>query len=247
MAKSTNRKAKPVKQEDPMNGAMKFFLAGCVAELYLLIVRRFYLNGTALQQIAWYDYYLKIFIAIGAVVLVLGAGLFYLRKQDKKKRSLGLIVAACGAFLLLSSAMVLRSMSSLSLLIVVVPVLMIFGLLWSLYDRECALALTLLGASLLALWVCRRAMNSIYLGTYVKIAVVLYIILAAAVALLLKSGKLVKLIPANANPTSVYVASGLSILAMVAALVSTTVAYYVMWLLAVVVFALAVYYTVKQL
>ena len=32
-----------------------------------------------------------------------------------------------------------------------------------------------------------------------------------------------------------------------AALVSTTVAYYVMWVLAIVVFALAVYYTVKQL
>lgn len=247
MAKNTNKKAKPVKQDDPMNGAMKFFLAGCVAELYLLIVRRFYLNGTAVQQIAWYDYYLKIFMAIGAVVLLLGVGLFYLRKQDKKKRSLGLITAVCGAFLLLSNAMVLWSMSSLSLLIVAVPVAMIFGLLWALYDRECALALSLLGASLLALWVCRRAMNSIYLGTYVKIAVVLYIIFAAAVALLLKSGKLSKLIPANANPTSVYVASGLSILAMVAALISTTIAYYVMWLLAIVVFALAVYYTVKQL
>ena len=186
-------------------------------------------------------------VIIGAVVLLLGVGLFYLRKQDKKKRSLGLITAVCGAFLLLSNAMILWSMSSLSLLIIAVPVAMIFGLLWALYDRECALALSLLGASLLALWVCRRAMNSIYLGTYVKIAVVLYIIFAAAVALLLKSGKLSKLIPANANPTSVYVASGLSILAMVAALISTTIAYYVMWLLAIVVFALAVYYTVKQL
>ena len=34
---------------------------------------------------------------------------------------------------------------------------------------------------------------------------------------------------------------------MASALVSITVAYYAMWILAMVVFALAVYYTVKQL
>ena len=34
---------------------------------------------------------------------------------------------------------------------------------------------------------------------------------------------------------------------MLAALFSTAIAYYTMWILAIVVFALAVYYTVKQL
>ena len=47
MPKNPNRK--PVNRDEPMTGAMKFFLAGCVAELYLLIVRRFYVNGTAVQ------------------------------------------------------------------------------------------------------------------------------------------------------------------------------------------------------
>ena len=41
MAKNSGRTPKPVKREDPMTGAMKFFLAGLVAELYLLIIRRF--------------------------------------------------------------------------------------------------------------------------------------------------------------------------------------------------------------
>ena len=40
MSKNPNKKA--VQKDEPMNGAMKFFLAGCVAELYLLIIRRFY-------------------------------------------------------------------------------------------------------------------------------------------------------------------------------------------------------------
>ena len=46
MAKNPNRKGRASrKRDEPMNGAMKFFLAGCVAELYLLIIRRFYVNA----------------------------------------------------------------------------------------------------------------------------------------------------------------------------------------------------------
>lgn len=55
MAKNPNKKVAP--KDEPMNGAMKFFLAGCVAELYLLILRRFYINADSeLTRIAWYDH-----------------------------------------------------------------------------------------------------------------------------------------------------------------------------------------------
>ena len=67
------------------------------------------------------------------------------------------------------------------------------------------------------------------------------------VALLAKQGKLKRLLPASADLLPVYVACGLSAAAMLGALFNTTVAYYAMWALAIVVFALAVYYTVKQL
>ena len=59
-------------------------------------------------------------------------------------------------------------------------------------------------------------------------------------------GKL-RVLPVDADVLPVYVACGLSAAAMAAALVSTTVAYYAIWALAIVAFALAVYYTVKQL
>ena len=53
MAKNPNKKVAP--KDEPMNGAMKFFLAGCVAELYLLILRRFYINADSeITRIAWY-------------------------------------------------------------------------------------------------------------------------------------------------------------------------------------------------
>lgn len=246
MPKNPNSKSKPVKRDEPMTGAMKFFLAGCVAELYLLIVRRFYVNGNLEQVVAW-DGYLVVFAGIGLAVLAVGLVLGILWRGDKKKRVIGWSVFAAGAFLALSSFLIHRNMSTLTLLSVVVPVAMLLGILWSLYDRECALALTALGISLIVLWVCRRAMNNLSYGIYIKAAAVLYIVILAAAALLIKNGKLRKLLPAHADPMPLYVACGLSVAAIAVALISTTVAYYAMWALAIVVFALAVYYTVRQL
>ena len=45
MSKNPVSKSKPVKRNEPMHNALKFFLAGCVAEIYLLVIRRFYVNG----------------------------------------------------------------------------------------------------------------------------------------------------------------------------------------------------------
>ena len=86
MPKNPNHRSKPVKRDEPMTGSMKFFLAGCVAELYLLVVRRCYVNGNAQQQINWYDRYLWILAGLGAVILVLGIFLSAMWKADTKKR-----------------------------------------------------------------------------------------------------------------------------------------------------------------
>ena len=242
-----NPNSKPVKRDEPMTGAMKFFLAGWVAELYLLMVRRFYVNGTADQMIAWYDHYLLYFMGAGAVLLVIGAVCAVLRKADKKKLALALSLAAAGAFLGLSALLARWSPSTVALMSMVVPVAMVLGILWSLYDRECSLSLTILSVTMIALWICRKQLSSMYLGTYVKIFAVVYILVLIAAALLTRLGKLGKLLPAKASHLPVYVSCGLSAAAMLAALFSTSFAYYAIWVLAIVVFALAVYYTVKQL
>ena len=135
----------------------------------------------------------------------------------------------------------------MTLLMVVVPVVMLLGILWSLYDRECALSLTILGVTLIALWVCRRALSSVVVGLYVKIAAMIYLALLVILLVQVARKKLDKLLPAKADPLPVYVACGLSLAAMVIVLFSSTAAYYVMWALAIIVFGLAVYYTVKQL
>ena len=254
MSKNPVSKSKPVKGNEPLRAALKFFAAGCVAELYLLLIRRFYVNGTVDQLLAC-DEALPYLMGAGAAVAVVGLILGLLWRQTAGRRRIGWAVCAAGVFLG-GSAWMIRAFydSALTLLCVVVPVVMLLGILWNLYDRECSWSLTILGVSLIALWVCRRVMDSMYLGTYVKIAAVVYIVVLAAAAFLAgkaekNGGRLGKLqiLTAGADPLPVYLACGLSIVALAAALFSSAIAYYAMWALAIVVFALAVYYTVKQL
>ena len=248
MAKKPNSKPKKaVKQDESMVNAMKFFVVGFVAELYLMIIRRGYVNGTANQQIAWYDNHLKTLLFVGIAILAVGVVLSYMWRQNKKSRVYGWIISGFGAFMAAASALVHWNMSSLTMLSTLVPVVMALGIVWSLYDRECALSLTVLGVSLFAVWVCRHQLNSVYLGTFVKVAVAVLIIVLIAVAVLTKQGKLAKLLPAKANLTPIYIACGLSVIALAAALISPVIAYYAMWALGIAVFGLAVYYTVKQL
>ena len=254
MSKNPVSKSKGNKRNEPMRRALKIFAAGCVAELYLLLIRRFYVNGNADELLAC-DAALPYLAGLGGAAAVIGLILGLVWRRDKNRRRIGWAVCAAGVFLGGATLMIMALYdSALTLLCVVVPVAMLLGILWNLYDRECAWSLTVLGTSLIALWVCRRALNNIYLGTYVKIAVAAYLaVLAAAAFTVYKAagsggriGKLQALTP-GADPLPVYGACALSAAALVIALFSTALTYYTMWALAIVVFALAVYYTVKQL
>ena len=246
MSKNPNKKA--VQKDEPMNGAMKFFLAGCVAELYLLILRRFYVNANSdVARFAWYDHYLWILSGIGAGLLVVGVIASIALRKNVKARKNGWIAAAAGAFVGAATLLVRWNMATLSFMTTMVPVIMLLVILWALYDRECAMALTVLGASLFVLWGFRRYGASMYVGTAVKVCVAVYLVVLAALAWLTKSGKLSRILSPKADKLPVYAACGLSGLALLAAFLGTGVSYYAMWALAAVVFALAVYYTVKQL
>ena len=67
------------KDNAPMNRAMTFFIAGCLAEIYLLVVRRYYINGTLEQVVAW-DNYIQVLALVGLGILAVGIG------YDKKTK-----------------------------------------------------------------------------------------------------------------------------------------------------------------
>ena len=243
MAKNQNRK--PAKHNDPMGLATTAFLAGCFAEMFLLMIRRFYVNGSIEQVLGWYTA-LPLLAIAGAVILLVGVAMYAKLRKDKNKRAYGSWTAAVGAFVALTCALVRINMSFLTLLTTLVPVAMLLVLVWLLYDRECALTLTILTGALLILWVCRRLGGNPALGLALKLVGIGYILLLVAIVMLAKKGKL-PLLNTSDDKLPVYIGSALSVVAIAVALFSTSLAYYAMWLLAAVVFALAVYYTVKQL
>ena len=73
MSQKPNKKVKKEvqKQNESMGTAMWFLCVGCLAELYLLMLRRFFINGTLQQVVAW-DGYLPVFQIAGLVLLAAG-------------------------------------------------------------------------------------------------------------------------------------------------------------------------------
>lgn len=246
MAKNPNGKS--MKRDNSLYGATLFFFAACLAEAYLLVLRKYYIHGDIVTQaLVWHER-LKIFIGLGAAVLALGIVLSVLWKADARKRLIGWCLTGAGVFFGGGSLLIRTYQEpAVTLLSVVVPVVMILSVLWAFYDRECSVALTVLSMSMIVLWVCRRLFASLTLGIPVKVLSIVYILLLGGFCYLAKNGKLGKFFPAKADLTPVYAVSGLSAAAVVLSLFSATVAFYAIWFLGVVFFALAVYYTVKLL
>lgn len=237
-----------------MSGALTWFSFGCLAECYLLIVRRYYVDGSPTQLIAAYAV-LKYLMIAGAAALALGVLLAAAFRKKNAARKAGVLLAAAGAFLVLAN-LIMRLVypTGTTLLCVVVPAAAVMSLLWCVYDRECSLSLTVLALSVVALWICRRGVASEYWSVKVRVGAAVYLAVLAVLALVFfradrNGGKLgrVQLLPPDADCLPLYVACGASAAALIPALFSVTVAYYAMWAVAVLMFALAVYYTVRLL
>ena len=244
MAKNPKAKSR----DNSLFGATLFFLAACLAEAYLLFLRRYYIHGKVVTEaLPWHER-LKYCIAAGFVVLVLGVVLSVMWKEDKRKRLIGWCLAAAGVFFGFGSLLIrMYQEPALMLLSVVVPVVMVLTVLWAFYDRECSVAMTMLTTSMVVVWVCRRLFANLTLGMPAKALSVVYVLLLCGICYLAKNGKLDKLLSANADLLPIYGVTGVSAAAIVVALFSASAAYYALWALGIVLFALAVYYTVQQL
>lgn len=249
-------KADELKKDNaPLNGALKFFIGGCLAEIYLLMVRKYYINGNVDQMLGW-DAAMPTMIGIGAAVLVLGVILAVVwRKTAGWKRTLAWTVIFAGIFFSAGNWLVKTVYpSGTTILCVVTAAVMLLGVLWCLYARDCFYAMTILGTGLFATWVCRHGVDNIYWKTYVIVGACVYLVLLAAAALTARKieradGMLgnVRILPKDADCTILFATCGLSAIATVLSLFSATIAYYALWTLGIVVFILAVFYTVKEL
>jgi hypothetical protein len=134
------------------------------------------------------------------------------------------------------------------------PGLMILGIAWCLYDRECVYALAILCSAAMMLWICRECLPVPARQMIGRGLAVAWLVVAAAAALLLKKVRRadgmfreMRLLPVSANYALIYMALGVSAVLVVAGMLGAVLAYYALWVAAVAIFAVAVYYTVQQL
>ena len=253
MTKRTESRGK--RKHEPWQGATRALLVGCVAELYLLLIHKYYIYGNLDQVLAW-DSYLRVSRWLWLGVAVLGGVLLYLcRRKPGWKRAVSGMVLELGAFMAVTGGLVTRYYASpITLLAVAVPAAALMAILWYLYDRECAWALIVLGLDLAVLWVCRKGIGSAYWHGKVLAGAIVFLVCLAVLALLTarmaKSrgmlGKL-RLLGENFDAMPIYAACGIAAVTTVVALVSSVAAYYCLYAVAVLLFALAVYYAIRQL
>ena len=227
------------------------FLWGLAAECYLFFVYRGYYAGGVDAFLTW-GYILEALIYVGLGAAAVTGGLAWWKRDNTKLRN-GLI-AGCGVGLFLgvtSLLAILFDPDVVGKMCIAVPILTLLGLVYFLFQFECFLATVSLSGALFAVWVIANGLGSGW-RLYVMAGAVASIAVLAALGLLsakaAKNGGAVKglrLFSADCDYRVLYAVFAVGAAAILAALLVSSAAYYLLWVLGVALFAVMVYYTTK--
>jgi len=249
MAKdSKNRSAaRRGKSERSMTRAVLLLFAGLLAEWYLLMAERYYARGTIPQVVGWYDY-LGVMRWIALAVFIAGVVLIARRARRARFGRVGVVLALVGGFFAFTSfAMRLYYPTSVTVLCVFVPVLLILGIIYLFYQAEFSIQATALAMGLGALVLLGRS-GSAAVKACAVLALLGIAALAAGTLLLKRNGgawKGLRVFAADADYRLTLAVPALCFALVLAALFAPGIAFYAAWTLGVAAFALAVYYTIK--
>ncbi len=237
------------KEDLALRHVLDAFLAGLVAECYLLLVYRGYVAGDVSHVVAW-DKALHVVLWVGLALFAAGLAAAIVKRSSPKFRNWSAAVSAAGFFLLLSSA-VMTSVypTGVTLMCVAAPVVTLLALVWFLFQRECFFSTVILTGSLFTVWLCGNVV-SIRTAVIVGTVVVLLGLVAAAwlVHLLQKNqGKLagVQVLDTMCEYWLLYAVLGLGFVSIAIALLFVPATFYLMWVLGIALFAEMVYYTTR--
>lgn len=253
--KKEERIAKKQREDQALNRVLWWFGGAVVLEFFLLLLNRFYLDfdyrgvgvaqniALALRIIAW--------VSLAATLI---SGLFWLLRRKKGGKSLllgGCTLAALALFVCAFIASFWPEVG-ISFLYVAVPVVAVLALIYYLYQREFFLLALQGGAALFALWAYRSRLLyddvRVVYGIFAAVGVVTLALTGLHVFLQRKGGKLGQrqILPKRANYALLYVAAGVTAVALVAALLLGPMAAYVAMIGVVAwLFGVAVYYTIR--
>ena len=255
MAKNA-KKNTSLKNGEKLNNLTVLFLMGCVMETYLLIIYKMYVRGTGPQMLFIWEVltYMPYFGAALALV-----GTLLCRKMKGRRVNWGLWMIGTGLFLLVSTVFSRQVHSYGAILFcAIVPITMLLAVIYKLYTGEffwSALSLTM---GIGWLWIWRRSFD------YPERRIIAFVILGLILATLALAawfthqagqnkgwvtlrGKRRQMISAYGDRPFLYAVYALCAAAPAAAVFMPTLAYYGMYALGAVLFAAAIYYTVKAL
>ena len=253
MAQKSNDKriARQQKSERNMNRAVILLIAGLVAEWYLLMVDRYYARGTISQMLGWYDF-LGAARWIALVLLAVGVALLVMREKRAWFAKAGGVLAGVGAFFAFTSFVMRHYYPvSVTVMCVLVPVLLILGIVYLFYQAEFSLQATALAMALGALVLLGRSGTKAVKLCAVLALVGIAVLLACAYLLrkndgvFKRGGTRLRVFGPNTDYRLTLGVPALCFVLVAVGLAAPAVAFYATWVLAIVAFALAVYYTIK--
>lgn len=240
------REARIAKNNRNLNSALTLFTAGFIAEFYLLLINQYFVKGSVDQVVAIAGY-LEVMAIVGA-----GVVLTVMRRKWTRFAAAGKWLLGLGLFFGVSSLLMRRVYPmGTTVMCILVPVLMLLAVVFLLYQHEFAvqaIALTLAIASAVLLNHGSSSMPAL-VTAFCWAAMVLVAALLVLTVMLQKhegSYKGTVIFPAKTNYALTCAVLVLSIAAIAVSLFAG-LAYYVIWGAAVLLFVLAVWYTVKML
>lgn len=249
---NARREERIAKNNRRLNSALSLFTAGFVAECYLLLLNQYFVKGTISQVVAA-SYFLDVMVWVGLALVAAGVVLTVMREKRAGFAAWGKWLVVLGVFFTLSSQLMRKIYpAGTTAMCILVPVLMLLSIVLLLYQHEFAvqavsLTITLAAAALLN----RGASNSAWLlKALVVLAIAAILVLCVLVGAAQKNGgalRGVTLFPAKTDYRLTYGVLAFCEAAIVLSLVVAGGAYWAIWAAAIVLFALAVWYTVKLL
>lgn len=259
----SSTKKKPVSQKHAdreksenrvLNRVYYVFLLGLAAECWLFLVYRGYAWGAPKSMLAW-DTVLRVATWMGLAALVIGAAAAFLKRQDKKLRTIMTWVAGVGGFFFLSSWVSTRFFGGgmgVTAMCILVPIVAVLALIYLLYQHECAVSTVVLSGAMFSVWLRGASAGSVHWSLPVLAGCIVVVIgLLAAIYLTSRAqkgeGKLfgIRVFSLECDYRIVYAVLGVAAAAVLVVACAASAAYYLMWVLGVLLFAELVYYTTK--
>lgn len=245
------REARIAKNNRSLNSALTLFTAGFIAEFYLLLINQYFVKGT-IDQVVAVSYFLDAMVWVGAALV--GAGVVFTVMRGKWTRfaALGRWLLGLGVFFTLSSQLMRKIYpAGTTAMCILVPVLMLLSVVFLLYQREFAVQTAALTLTIAAAVLLNHGSSSMpaLVTAFCWAAMVLVAALLVLTVMLQKhegSYKGTVIFPAKTNYALTCAVLVLSIAAIAVSLFAG-LAYYVIWGAAVLLFVLAVWYTIKML